>query len=485
LNTDSAPRADTIRSEVVVIGSGPSGAITATLCAEAGRGVLLLEEGEHLPLESAEHFSQEELLQKYRNGGVSIAFGRAKIAYVEGRCVGGGSEINRGLYHRTPETLLERWRAEFGVRDLTSEILAPHFEDCERTARVEYLPGSAPLLSSRLHDGAVRLGWRSMEAPRLVTYGGATAAPRKQSMSATFVPRFLAAGGHLQADTRVRRIARIGGRWRLEASTGTPGGGRRTLEVVADTVFVACGAVQTPALLRRSGIKRNIGNTLRLHPMLKVVALFDEAVNQPGGWDPVHQVREFEPRFGIGCSISAKPLLALAMAPHPEHLPMVDECWRHMAIYYVQAASGPATVRNLPGFRDPFVSIRQSTGDLETLAEGLRRLSEVLFAAGAKRLFPSIAGYPVLESPNDIAKLPQSLRDRDYNATSVHVFSSCPMGEDEARCAADSFGRLPGADGLRIADASLLCTATVVNPQGTVMAIAHRNAQRAIEEGFR
>ena len=42
------------------------------------------------------------MVQKYRNGGQTVALGRNKIAYVEGRCVGGGSEINSGLYHRTP-----------------------------------------------------------------------------------------------------------------------------------------------------------------------------------------------------------------------------------------------------------------------------------------------------------------------------------------------------------------------------------------------
>src|SRR5262249_5115703 len=43
--------------EVVVIGSGPGGAITACLLAEAGRDVLLIEEGPFLPLESCEPFT--------------------------------------------------------------------------------------------------------------------------------------------------------------------------------------------------------------------------------------------------------------------------------------------------------------------------------------------------------------------------------------------------------------------------------------------
>src|SRR3546814_5131641 len=69
--TDPLP--DRMSAEIVVIGSGPGGAVTAALCAEAGRSVLLVEEGENLPLEAAPQFSHEEILQKYRNGGVNIA----------------------------------------------------------------------------------------------------------------------------------------------------------------------------------------------------------------------------------------------------------------------------------------------------------------------------------------------------------------------------------------------------------------------------
>src|SRR3546814_2282337 len=75
--TDPLP--DRMSAEIVVIGSGPGGAVTAALCAEAGRSVLLVEEGENLPLEAAPQFSHEEILQKYRNGGVNIAIGRSKI----------------------------------------------------------------------------------------------------------------------------------------------------------------------------------------------------------------------------------------------------------------------------------------------------------------------------------------------------------------------------------------------------------------------
>jgi choline dehydrogenase-like flavoprotein len=58
----------------------------------------------------------------------------------------------------------------------------------------------------------------------------------------------------------------------------------------------------------------------------------------------------------------------------------------------------------------------------------------------------------------------------------IHLFSSCPMGENKKICAVDSFGKVHGFKNLYVADASLLCTAPGVNPQGSIMAIARRNA---------
>ncbi len=468
--------ADGLRSEIVVVGSGPGGAVTAALLAEAGRDVLLIEEGPHLPLDSAPHFSREEILQKYRNGGITVAMGKAKVAYVEGCCVGGGSEINRGLYHRTPAEVLEAWRRDFRVEALSPAELQPHFEACEQTVRVSYLPGAAPVISLKLYEGASQLGWHCIEVPRLFSYAAdrSSGPPgTKQSMTETFVPRYLAAGGRLLPDTRVLRLTRHGGRWHLRAARAAGGARKQAVDISAATVFVAGGAVQTPALLRRSGLTRNIGDTLRFHPMVKVVARFGDEVNQASDLEPVHQVKEFDPRFSMGCSISKRPALALALADHPEWLRDLDRDWRHMAIYYVQSTGGRATVRPLPDFHDPLVRVQANPADANDLLEGLRRLCECLFAAGALAVYPSIAGWPLLRSQADLQQL--TLPANGSNVTALHLFSSCPMGEDEARCATDSFGKLRGTDGLHVADASLLCGPTVVNPQGSVMAVAHRN----------
>lgn len=468
-------RTQSLRTEVAVIGSGPGGAVTACLLAEAGRDVVLIEEGPYLPLEVTTPFTLDEMTAKYRNGGVTVAMGATKVAYVEGRCVGGGSEINSGLYHRTPPEILEVWRKDFQVDGLSDADLRPHFEACERDVAVSYLPGAASPASLKLHEGARRMGWKSLEVPRWFRYdrphrpdGPRAVKGDRQSMTRTFIPRALSAGCRLVPETRARSLRRVGDRWRISCNTA---------EVEASTVFVCGGAIQTPTLLRRSGIARNVGNTLRMHPTVKVVARFPEDVNALDMEVPVHQVKEFAPRFSFGCSISSPPYLALGLADHPARLDEVGTHWPRMAVYYAMiTGAGSGSVRGVPGYHDPLVRYTITPSDLGDLALALRELCRLLFAAGAEVLYPSVGGSEPLSSEAELDRIPAHLPKGRTSLMTIHLFSSCPMGENPRLCATDSFGKVHGVDGLHIADASLLCTAPSVNPQGSIMAVARRNA---------
>jgi choline dehydrogenase-like flavoprotein len=464
-----------LRVEIAVIGSGPGGALTACLLAESGAEVLLLEEGPFLPLESCEPFTREEMLQKYRNGGQTVALGKSKIAYVEARCVGGGSEINSGLYHRTPADVLERWRKDFQVEALTEQEMEPHFAACERELSVSPLPGLAPAASLKLHEGALKLGWKSLEVPRWFRYdtspGGAPKGQR-QSMTKTYLPRFLGAGGRLLPDTRVLRLHQNGAKWSITASHASSG----PIRVQAEQVFLCAGAVHSPAVLRRSGISRNIGNSLQLHPSIKIVATFNEAVNAHDMGVPVHQVKEFSPRLSFGCSISSPAYISLGLIDHPATASATGKIWRNTAIYYTMITSeGRGSVRPLPGFRDPLVRYSLTRNDRRNLADGLHKLSQSLLASGATALYPGFTRAPVLHCDGCLGKLPEELPEGLANLMTIHLFSSCPMGEERNQCATDSFGRLHGFSNLFVNDASLLCTAPGVNPQGSIMALARRN----------
>ena len=289
-------------------------------------------------------------------------------------------------------------------------------------------------------------------------------------MTQTYIPRFLQAGGRLLPSTHVNRLQREGGMWVLRAFR------EGAQDIRAKTVFVCAGAVQTPALLCRSGITRHIGDALQLHPTVKVVARFPEPVNAADIGVPVHQVKEFSPRISLGCSISSPAYLALGMIDHPAAAGEVGRSWTRMANYYAMiTAEGRGTVRRVPGFRDALVRYTLTENDRRALADGLHKACEALFASGAEVLFPGLARGPRLTSRDDLRRLPAVLPEGLSNLMTIHLFSSCPMGEDRARCATDSYGRVHGFDNLFVGDASLLCSAPGVNPQGSIMALVRRN----------
>ncbi|MFA5140451.1 MAG: GMC family oxidoreductase [Elusimicrobiota bacterium] len=430
--------AETLSPEVVVVGSGPGGALTACLLAEAGKDVLLVEEGEAHSPEDCAPFSAAELRRKYRSGGVTAALGRPSIAYVEGCCLGGGSEVNSALHRRPDAGLLADWAARFDVKAFSLEELLPHFEACEADLGARASSGPAPAASKKLAEGGRALGLTVSEARHLIRPGG-----ERQSMTRTYIPRFTQAGGRVLTGTRVERLSSWGRNWALESSNGP--------RIEARTVFLACGAVQTPALLRRSGLGRPAGESFLLHPTVKILAVFKEPVNPAGTEMPALQVRG-PGGLSFGCSVSTAAHLALHMAERPDDLRAVLRSWRHAAVYYAMVpGSGQGSVRPIPGFRDPLVRYQAGIEELEGLEAGRRKLSDMLLAAGAERLYPSTS------------------------IMTAHLFSSCPMGEDRKSCPSDSFGRLRGHPGIHVADASLLCGAPGVNPQGLIMAIVRRN----------
>jgi choline dehydrogenase-like flavoprotein len=215
-----------------------------------------------------------------------------------------------------------------------------------------------------------------------------------------------------------------------------------------------------------------------------VVARFDDEVNYEQLGVPVHQVKEFSPRMSFGCSISSPPYLALAMADHPGYEDEVRRRWRHMAIYYAMI-TGPTVgrIRSLPLCDDPLIRYALSPVDWRDLATGLRRLCKLLLAAGAKELYPSIRGAARISSEEDLIGIPGALPPDRASVMTIHLFSSCPMGESRQRCAVDSYGRVHETQSLFVSDASLICTAPGVNPQGTVMALARRNALHFLGRG--
>jgi choline dehydrogenase-like flavoprotein len=466
--------------DVLVVGSGAGGAPTAAVLAEAGIDVLVVEEGSWVEQGETVPFSLDQMERQYRSAGLTVALGRPSIAYTEGRCAGGGTEINSGLYRRPSEETVARWRTRWSIADFGDDEFFALCDEVEAALSVGKVPGARTAPDEAMRRGAERLGWEHDEIPRWMTYpdgDGDARSGRRESMTRTYLPRAVSAGARLLCDHRVDRLVVDAGRAFRAELTG-PDGGPVTVDF--DDVVVCAGAIQTPALLLRSGLRRRIGRGLAVHPTVKLAAIFDEEINVPDDV-PVHQVTEFAPELSFGGSASHPGLVALALVDAWPAMGDRVTDWRRTAVYYAAITSeGRGRVRILPGLRDPLVTYRLTARDRALLGQGLARLALLMLEAGADEVLPSFAGAPVVRRRADLADLTGSFAARSASVMTVHLCSTVPMGGDRSVAAADSGGRVHGTDNVYVNDASLLPDAPGVNPQASVMAVALRNARRFV-----
>lgn len=478
----AAPATRSMDAEVLIIGSGAGGATTAAVLAEAGLDVLVVEEGDWVEQGSVVPFSLEQMDRQYRAGGVTVALGMPSIAYTEGRCAGGGTEVNSGLYWRPPGELLERWQRDFRIADFHPDDMLAIADEVEAAINVRTVPGAPSAPSEVLRRGAAALGWQHAEVPRWMTYpqGDDPTKGERQSMTRTYLPRAVQAGARLAVGCRVDRLELDGGRATAAVTTladGTPG------RITFRHVFVCGGAIQSPALLQRSGVKGNIGRTLAVHPTVKLAARFADPLNVPDDV-PVHQVKEFAPHLSFGGSASNPGLVALSLLDQWPTFRRAVTDWQRMSVYYAAITSeGRGRVTSVPRMRDPIVTYHLTHHDRELLRSGLARLTLLMLEAGAEEVFPSFRGAPAVRRRRDVATMQRSFSAAKATVMTVHLCSTVPMGELPERCGADSFGRVHGCRNVLVNDASLLPTAPGVNPQASVMAFAIRNARHFVATG--
>jgi choline dehydrogenase-like flavoprotein len=469
--------------DVLIVGSGAGGATTAATLAEAGHDVLVVEEGAWIAQGALTPFSLAQMDLQYRSGGVTVALGLPSIAYTEGRCAGGGTEVNSGLYRRPPASTVERWRSEYGIDDFAGDQLDAICDEVETALSVQTVPGEQTPASDILRRGAESLGWQHDEIPRWMAYpeSGRAVDGRRQSMTETYLPRAVTAGARILTGHRLDHLVMHGSRALRAELTATPDATTdetRPVTISFRDVIVCGGAIQTPAMLQRSGLRHRIGRSLAVHPTVKLAARFDDRVNTPDDVSVI-QVKEFAPEISFGGSASHPGLVALALTDNWRDFGRAVEAWPELVIYYAAITSqGRGWVQALPGARDPLVTYRLTRRDRDLLGQGLARLALVMLEAGAEEVYPSFAGAPVVRSRRDLATMTSTFSATKATVMTVHLCSTVPMGEDRRRCAADSFGRVHGVDNVFVNDASLLPDAPGVNPQASVMAIAIRNARR-------
>ena len=497
----------TLETDVCVIGSGAGGGVIAAELQRAGRQTLVLEQGQY---RNESDFNQLELpgmLELYLGGGLA-ASEDGSIGILAGSTLGGGTVVNYMNCIRTPERIRREW-ASMGLVGLDTPDYDRHIGAIWERLAVNDTATSHNRTHRKLIAGCEQLGYRhrtvtrnadpSCEDPRVCGYCSTGCQKGcKQSTMKTFLQDASDAGARVVVGARAERILVQDGHAAGVEATVTHGDGSTTAATIhAGTVVIACGAIESPALLLRSGIGGPaVGKHLRVHPAGVVTGIYEEPIE---GWSGQIQSAlsdEFSQCDGdhgfLIEAIGVAPGIFAAASPWTDgysHKERMARTLKHAA---------------------PFLSVIRDHGEGEVVIDGHGRavvrwgfddeVDERLFrkamveqatlhrTAGAREI-TTLYQEPVIWREGEdfdaflITIERASLAPNDMLAFTAHQMGSCRLGTDPETSVADGRGELHDTKGVWIGDGSAFPTAPGVNPMISIMSLAHRTAENMIAAG--
>jgi choline dehydrogenase-like flavoprotein len=291
----------------------------------------------------------------------------------------------------------------------------------------------------------------------------------KQSVDQSYLPAAMAKGANVVSDARVERIDldELGRARGVRAKT--PEG---SIEVRSRAVVLACGTIETPLMLMQHGLGgREVGRHLALHPVLWVSGWYDDArpnayrTNLLSTYTDVHVKDGFLVETGAPTPVFLAP-----------YLPGFGREMKEMARDLAHASGAGAIVRDDGGLgrvRRGRAGEKIIEWALDERTKGkvraaLKRLAEMAFASGARRVsFPTIRPT-VMTSPDEL----RALDSLPLGPADVTFFSYHPQGTARLGAVTDGDGAVQGARDLYVMDASLFPTPVGVNTQVSVMGVS-------------
>src|ERR1700737_1023287 len=488
----------TLTCDAVVVGSGAGGGVVAGELAAAGKAVIVLEEGGYYNEADFDQLELSMMRKLYFQGGFA-ASSDAAIALVAGGCLGGGTLVNYSTSFRTPDWQRQEWARRYGLTEFASDDYTASLDAvCERLG-VNRDHSAVPARERVLKRGLTRLGWHVDSMPRNVQ--GCTQDARcgycglgcqigaKQSTLKTYLMDAYRQSARIVVNCKVDRVLLQDGRAvGVRATVRQAGMPEFTLIVRSRAVVAAAGAIGTPALLQRSGLKnRMVGAGLRLHPGTAGLGVFDESLRP---WEGTMQSifsDEFTNLDGQyhGVKIESGPMhpaiLALAIPwRDPGHYRRLMRALPNMSVL-------APLVRDHAGGRvtavdgTARVSYRLTSKDLADMRRGIEASVRIMEAGGAIEIFTTQAAF-VAYRPGQRGGIDAFMDEVDRHGygpgqmgyLSFHQMGSARMGNDPATSAIGPDHQSHQVKGLFVADACAFPDALGTNPMITIMAMAHR-----------
>ncbi|MCU0669050.1 MAG: GMC family oxidoreductase [Myxococcota bacterium] len=484
-----------VSADVVVVGSGPCGAVAAYELAAAGKSVVLCEEGPPFTPADYEIDGAISMSRTMREGGLRFTSGTV-LPTMQAIALGGGSLVNSAMCNRTPEFRFQEWAESSELSRTSRADLEPHYDAIAEFLGIATTPDEVQGPRNLLfRDGCKALGYSAESCPRNVVacrgsgecFTGCRARA-KQSMDISYVPAAIRLGAQVLTSVRVeqilsdgRRVTGVSGRV-VAPFTGTPG---PSFRVEAKAVVLAAGVVATPLLLQRSGNLANssgqVGEHLQFHPGTSVLGIFPDPVDpQFGatqGYQSLHFLRD---GFKLETLWAPPGVLAVRMPGlgHPLKQALLDMRFASVFDGIASCRRSEGRVRERGKSLQPAMSWRFHPDDAAILGRAIWHMAEIFFAAGARKILPGIAGLP--DEMHSLAEADvlrtRTLRPSEIVVASTHVFGTTRMHSDPRRGVVDEDLKAHDLDNLYVVDTGVFPRSPAVNPMFTGMALARRSA---------
>ena len=92
--------------------------------------------------------------------------GGTPIAFAEGRCVGGGTEINSAIFQRAPDDVIEGWATANHLHDFSPQMLMPFYDRAAAVVNASLTPGPAGPPTEILRRASKVMGWKTTALER-------------------------------------------------------------------------------------------------------------------------------------------------------------------------------------------------------------------------------------------------------------------------------------------------------------------------------
>jgi choline dehydrogenase-like flavoprotein len=490
--------------DVLIVGTGAGAGITAELLTQAGLDVVLVEEG---PLKSSRDFNQlesEAYPSLYQESAARKTADKA-INILQGRCVGGSTTVNWTSSFRTPSDTLKHWQQHFGLTELTDDALAPWFLQAER--RLNIGPWLVPANENNdlLRRGAAKLGIPAAAIQRNVkgcwnlgSCGMGCPTNAKQSMLVTTLPVALDRGAKLLVQTRAHNLELTGKRVSALVCVPVQADGRAAsahrTRIVARHYVVAGGAINSPALLKRSAVPDPhaiLGTRTFLHPVVISAATFDQKVE---GWSGAPQTIYSDHFLGtqaidgpIGYKLEAPPIHPVIFAStlpgygqmQAERLQQLGHTHALLALmrdgFHPQSIGGSVSLRS---DGSPLLDYPLNDYVMDGARRAFLSMAEIQFAAGAREVLPvheMAAAYTSWPQARDaINQLP--IKPLLTRVASAHVMGGCGIAGTERLGVVRPDGQHWQLGNLSVHDGSLFPTSIGANPQLSVYGLVNKLA---------